>query len=116
MTDYKFTPNQRLLKADEFSSVFLLRKVRSGAYFKVYFKPNSLDTSRLGLIVSKKVHKRSNKRNYIKRTLRELFRLNYAAWKSHDIIIRVHKKFIKEDLSQVKMEFLNLTKSFRIKC
>ncbi len=112
MQDYKFARTHRILKADEFSSVFLFRKVRHGIYLKIYFKPNELNNSRLGQVVSKKVHKRANKRNYIKRTIRELFRLNQASWNSYDIVVRPQKCFVQEDLPQIVEEFTRLTKIF----
>ena len=107
---YKYTQAHRLKEADEFSSVFLFRKVRFGAYFKIHYKPNELPNSRLGLIVSKKIHKRANKRNYMKRVIRELFRHNSPGFNNHDIIVRVQKCFDAEDFLEVKAEFHNLTK------
>jgi ribonuclease P protein component len=108
-----FTPAHRLKKADEFSSVFLFKKVRFGVYLKIHFKPNGLENSRLGLVVGKKVHKRANKRNYMKRLIRELFRTNQPNWNtSYDVIVRVHKLFTPETFSTLQTEFLSLTKLF----
>ena len=108
-----FTQQHRLKKADDFSSVFLFRKSRTGIFLKIYFKPNQLDNSRLGLIVSKRVHKRANKRNYMKRLLRELFRTNQADWTMHyDIVIKVIKLYTHDNFLDINAEFLQLTKSF----
>jgi ribonuclease P protein component len=112
LQDYKFARTHRLLKADEFSSVFLFRKVRHGVYLKIYFKPNELNNSRLGQVVSKKVHKRANKRNYMKRVIRELFRLNNRQWKNYDIVVRPQKYFVKEDFPRIVEEFARLTNIF----
>lgn len=112
MQNYKFAQIHRLLEADEFSSVFLFRKVRSGTYLKIYFKPNEKNNSRLGLIVSKKVHKRANKRNYMKRVIREFFRLNHVLWNNYDMIVRVHKCFVQTDFNPVNAELTHLTKKF----
>lgn len=109
---YRFTPAHRLKKADEFSSVFIFRKVRYGQHFKIHYKPNELSHSRLGLIISKKVHKRANKRNYIKRVIRELFRREQLNWRSYDIIVRVNKCFTSDDFKIVAAEFSFLTKVF----
>lgn len=113
MIEHKFALIHRLLKADDFSSVFLFRKVRFGTYIKIYYKPNELNNSRLGLIVSKKTHKSAVKRNYMKRLLRELFRLNYYAWNNYDIVIRTHKYFNQDDYLLLREEFLRLTKGFK---
>ena len=107
-----FASTHRLLKADEFSSVFLFRKVRFGTYLKIYFKPNELNNSRLGLIVSKKVHKRANRRNYMKRVIRELFRHNYQYWANYDIVVRVNKYYSQTDFNNISAEFIRLSKVF----
>lgn len=109
----KFTQEHKLKKADDFSSVFIFRKSKFGKFIRLYFKPNEdLFHSRLGLIVSKKIHKKSNKRFYMKRILRELFRINQEFWYSYDIIIKVQKLFTKEEFKEIKEEFNLLTKYF----
>ncbi|MFN7094927.1 MAG: ribonuclease P protein component [Burkholderiales bacterium] len=112
---YSFTQSHRLKKADEFSSVFIFRKVKHGKYLKIHYKPNELSNSRLGIIVSKKNHKRANKRNYMKRTIRELFRHNQAIWNNYDLIVRVNKFFTPSEFEEVKQEFNYLTKVLQSK-
>ena len=109
---HSFTKELRLNKADDFSSVFILRKVRSGKWLKIHFKPSELSYSRLGVVVSKKNHKRSNKRNYMKRVIRELFRINQTKWSGYDIIVRVNKFFTHDDFNAIQEEFNNLTQRF----
>lgn len=99
-----FTKAHRLQKADEYSSVFVFRKVRHGTYFKIHYKPSELQHSRLGFIVSKKNHKRANRRNYMKRIIREYFRTHQQAWLSTDIIIRVQRPFAHEHFKDVVAE------------
>ncbi len=107
-----YTKELRLNKADEFSSVFILRKTKNGQWLKIHYKPNGLLHSRLGIVVSKKNHKRSNKRNYMKRVIRELFRLEQSNWGGHDIIVRVNRFFTQDDFVSVKEEFIRLTGKF----
>lgn len=111
---YSYTKELRLNKADEFSSVFILRKTKNGAWLKIHYKPNNMDFSRLGIIVSKKNHKHANKRNYMKRIIRELFRNEQPNWIGHDIIVRVNKFFTPEQYFEVKQEFIHLTQKLRI--
>lgn len=106
---YQYTQAQRLKTADEFSSVFLFRKVYYGPYFKIHFKPSELTCSRLGLIVSKKIHKRAVKRNYMKRLIRELFRNDCNTWGNYDLIVRVQKYFTHVDYLEIRNEFKLLT-------
>ncbi|WP_084637643.1 ribonuclease P protein component [Paludibacterium yongneupense] len=90
---YRFRRAHRLLKTDDFSSVFSLRQARSNAFFQVYARPNGLDHARVGLVVGKKVARRANRRNYIKRCVREWFRLHRHELGSIDFVVRAKFAF-----------------------
>lgn len=109
----RFTQAHRLQNADEFSSVFVFRKVRVGTYFKLHYKPNGLEHSRLGFMVSKKIHKRANQRNYMKRSIREYFRTHQAAWFGVDLIVRVQKKYTAADYPTICAELDYLCHKFK---
>lgn len=49
--------------------------------------------ARLGLVVSKKAAKRANKRNYMKRVIREWFRCNRHRLPPKDFVVRVKIRF-----------------------
>ena len=100
LSAYRFRRAHRLLKTDEFSSVFSLRQARSNAFFQVYVRPNELGHARLGLVVGKKVAKRANRRNYIKRTVREWFRLNQHNLPDMDFVVRAKTAFIRQNRSE----------------
>ena len=53
----------------------------------IFAIPNDLHYSRLGIILSKKQVKRSVDRSYIKRLLRERFRLSQVELKNYDLVI-----------------------------
>lgn len=78
----------RLKKTAEFDRVY-----KGGRFFNVKllsfkFKENGLDISRFGFVISLKVHKKSTKRNLLKRRMREVIRLNLDKIKPGlDIII-----------------------------
>ncbi|MDC7701407.1 ribonuclease P protein component [Vogesella indigofera] len=91
--DNTFRRAHRLLKTDEFSSVFHLRNARSNQLFQVYARPNGLTHARLGLVVGKKVAKRANRRNYIKRTVREWFRLHRHDLPPMDFVVRSRQAY-----------------------
>ncbi|WP_434779496.1 ribonuclease P protein component [Neisseria sp. Ec49-e6-T10] len=88
-----FDRRYRLLKADEFSSVFAFRRSKNNAYFQVFWGKNNLDYPRLGLIVAKKVAKKAHERNYMKRTIREWFRCHKHELVHADYIVRSKQKF-----------------------
>lgn len=104
IADYGFAANMRLHKTDEFSSVFNFRCSVGGTYLQVLAKPNKRNNPRLGVIVSRKISKRAVDRNYIKRALREYFRLNQQSCDSLDVVIRVRKMFDSTKLDVVHHE------------
>jgi ribonuclease P protein component len=59
----------------------------------------------LGLVVGKKIAKHAVDRNYMRRVLRELFRVQQFAINNVDLVIRVQKRFEKKDFIQIKQEF-----------
>ena len=93
----RFRRSQRLLKAADFVCVFDHRLARGNAFFQLYVRPNSLGHARLGLIVSKKVAKRANRRNYIKRTAREWFRLQQHELAAVDVVVRARQAYTREE-------------------
>lgn len=90
--DRCFNKACRLLKKEEFKSVFeSVRDKRRGKMlrdeeFVVYWRYTEAP-ARLGISLSKKYIRRANKRNRVKRVLREFFRLNRAHLKG-DFIVR----------------------------
>jgi ribonuclease P protein component len=65
---------RRIVKTDEFSSVFRLRPVQRTAHFVLYARSNALSHARLGIVAAKRFAPRAVTRNTIKRITRELFR------------------------------------------
>jgi ribonuclease P protein component len=71
---HDFARVRRIVKTDEFSSVFRLRPAQKTAHFVLYTRPNSLPHARLGVVAAKRFAPRAVTRNTIKRITRELFR------------------------------------------
>ena len=80
---------RRIVKTDEFSSVFRLRPVQRTAHFVLYTRLNQLAHARLGVVAAKRFAPRAVTRNTIKRVTRELFR--QAALPPIDCIVRLSK-------------------------
>ena len=87
----------RLLKTDEFSSVFRLRPWRRSTHFVVYAKPTG-QAARLGLVVGKKFASRAATRNLVKRIAREGFRLRRNEFDGWDVLLRLSVRFDKKAL------------------
>ena len=105
---YRLVKQAKMIKTDDFSSVFNFRKRISMQHLAIHYQPNTEQRARLGLVVGKKTAKLAVSRNYMRRVLRELFRLDQHEICHVDLIIRVQKKFSKVDFIQIKQEFNTL--------
>ena len=101
----KFPRELKLLKTDEFSSVFSFRKRIASSTLVLHYQPNQLGHPRMGLVVSKKIARLSVDRNYMRRVLRELFRKNKSNFKNIDFIIRPQKNFCAKNYNEIVQEF-----------
>jgi len=106
---------ERLKKDKEFQIVFKEgKKLWINSILLVIYKPNNLGYRRLGIVVSKKI-KKATQRNKIKRWIRELFRRNKNWFPENcDIIIVPHPNLLnlkyREFLEIAKEKLLSLRK------
>ena len=84
---HSYARDRRIVKTDDFSSVFRLRPVYRTAHFVLYARSNPLSHARLGIVAAKRFAPRAVTRNTIKRVTRELFRTNEL--QSVDCIVRL---------------------------
>lgn len=84
-----YARDKRIIKTDEFSSVFRLRPVQRTAHFVLYTRSNELAHARLGVVVAKRFAPRAVTRNAIKRITRELFRQSMLP--PVDCVVRLSK-------------------------
>jgi ribonuclease P protein component len=87
--DQHYARDRRIVKTDEFSSVFRLRPTYRTAHFVLYTRNNGLAQARLGIVVAKRLASRAITRNMIKRVTRELFR--QTALPATDCVVRLSK-------------------------
>lgn len=114
-----FPKAARLLKTDEFSSVFSLRPLRRSAHFVLYMRwretapdaPVDTDATphegRIGIVVGKKHAPRAVTRNLIKRQAREMFRQRRAALAGWDFVLRLTRRFDKGTYTAAAAPVLN---------
>jgi ribonuclease P protein component len=86
---HDFARARRIIKTDEFSSVFRLRPSQKSAHFVLYTRLNQLPHARLGVVVAKRLAPRAVTRNTIKRVTRELFRV--TGLPAIDCVVRLAK-------------------------
>jgi len=90
-----FPKRYRLTKTDEYSSVFGFRKALKSPHFLLHYRVKSnseVAGARLGLVVAKRLLRRSVDRNLIRRLARERFRLQRGRLPSNDLILRLAAK------------------------
>ena len=92
-----FGRHRRILKTDEFSSVFRLRPVKCTEHFVLYQHANTLGHARLGIVVAKRLAQRAVTRNMIKRMAREIFRRSELA--ATDYVIRLSSSLMSRQQS-----------------
>ena len=105
---YTFPRSCRLLKTDDFSSVFNFSKRKTGRFLTVYVKPNRVDRARLGVVVGKKQLRTAVARNYAKRIIREAFRLQRLNLPALDYVVRVTRPISKSEVLLVRNELIFL--------
>ncbi|MEW5942418.1 MAG: ribonuclease P protein component [Pseudomonadota bacterium] len=105
---YGFPKSRHLLKTDEISSVFSFKRRFSGEHFQVLVKPNQLGYPRLAVVVGKKTESRAVARNYVKRVVREAFRLLQHELGGLDCVVRAHKSFSSTEFLATRQELQQL--------
>jgi ribonuclease P protein component len=108
LATYAFQKNKRLKETDEISSVFSFKCHIYGDYLRILVKPNQLNHPRFTGIIRKKTAPHAVTRNYVKRSLREIFRRHQHRFDRLDIIVLAHKPFTGKAFHQVEDEFLRL--------
>lgn len=105
---FKFRKYERLRKEKDFENVFKNGKKRVSDKFIIYFIKNNLLYSRLGISIKRKIGK-ANKRNRIKRLIREYFRLNKHKFNDmYDFLFVVRPNFDLFDLDSITKEIESL--------
>lgn len=98
-----FSKKERLKKDKDFQVVFKEgQKLWINSALLIIYKPNNLNYRRLGIVVSKKI-KKATQRNKVKRWIRELFRKNKEWFPQNcDIIIIPHPNLLKLNYNKIK--------------
>ncbi len=116
--NFKFPPSSRIKKRKDFIRIQSLKRKSHSAHFLIVVEKREKSSTalRLGITVSKKIDKRAVKRNYIKRRVREIFRLNSHLIKKRGLNILVIAKKGAEKLSfnEIKDELCYMMKKINL--
>ncbi len=101
---HRFTRPMRLRRSSEFQSVFQARQSVADGTLIVYARKNSLDTSRLGLSVSRKIGN-AVVRNRWKRLIRESFRQSRSQLPVGFDYVVIPRRGVRPDAALVRASF-----------
>lgn len=74
----------------------------------LHYRPNMLTTARLGVVVAKKLAKRANVRNLVKRIVRERFRRLRVTLPPYDLVVRLHAPVAEASRADIARDLLQL--------
>lgn len=98
-----------LKKQTDFKRVFNNGKIFGNRNFILYYKKNDCVFNRLGIIVSKKISKKSVVRNKIRRRIKEAYRTNeYTFLQGYDLIIVAKNACVDESYSHMEKSLKHL--------
>ncbi|MEK7449523.1 MAG: ribonuclease P protein component [Planctomycetota bacterium] len=105
---YGLSKKERLSGGGDFEGLFKEGKVCGNKHLVIRYRTNQLSFSRLGIAISKKKVKAASRRNYLKRLVRESFRLNkHQLPKGLDIVVTI-KKIDGITLNEIQTSLINL--------
>jgi ribonuclease P protein component len=105
----------RLKKDEDFQKVASGGKYSYSPYFTLKYKPNKLEHSRFGFVISTKIDKRATVRNRLKRQIREVIRLKLAKIPhGYDITIIPKKAALELNYQQLDHELGGLFAKARL--
>ncbi|MBT3276869.1 ribonuclease P protein component [Candidatus Thioglobus sp.] len=84
---FRLTRQSKVLKPSEYKSIFNNGKMTRGKYWQVMSIKTDDSRAKLGLAISKKVHRLAVERNRFKRLARETFRLNQAQLNNWEFVV-----------------------------
>jgi ribonuclease P protein component len=97
----------RLTDSKDFQTVYRRGRYNATALFSVNVLPNHLGVTKIGVVVNKKVAKRANVRNTVKRQVREIVRLAYLnIQKGQSVIITVRQPALAADYKSMERDIL----------
>ena len=107
--DYSFGKDKRITTKTNFQNTFLENNKFIGRFVVIWVQKQSEGKTKLGVISSKKMHNKANKRNFAKRRIREIFRrLSPYLKDNYNVIIVTRKSLLTSSWRDVKKELIDL--------
>ena len=107
--DYSFGKDKRITTKTNFKNTFSENNKFLGRFVVIWVQKLSEGKTKLGVISSKKMHNKANKRNFAKRRIREIFRrLSPYLKDNYNVIIVIRKSLLTSSWRDVKKELIDL--------
>ena len=107
--DYSFGKDKRITTKTNFKNTFSENNKFLGRFVVIWVQKQSEGKTKLGVISSKKMHNKANKRNFAKRRIREIFRrLSPYLNDNYNVIIVIRKSLLISSWRDVKKELIDL--------
>ena len=101
----------RLAKRGDFKRIFKKGEKGKSRFFNICFLKNDLPNCRFAIVASLKISKKSTKRNYLKRQVREILYLNLFNFKqNYDVIVNILPTAFGQKYSRLSDDLLTLFK------
>jgi ribonuclease P protein component len=105
--NFAFTPNQRIRQSKDFELAFK-QKARTNKWFSIHLVESQFEFARLGMVVSKRTMAKSVHRNYAKRLIREIFRINSFQLPALDFVVRLRRKLTQDNSADARLALIEL--------
>lgn len=92
----------------EFKEILNLRKFKRNSLFTIYYRENSEDKTRVGILITKK-HGNAVKRNLIKRQIRNIIDHTLDYKDSKDLIIVTSKQYNPNEFKKTRRCYRNFS-------
>ena len=97
MRPQAFSRRARLSGQGAFRALLRSRRSARGERFLVQATANGEAFARLGIVVGKRVAPRAVDRSYLKRLVRETFRLTQREWMGFDLLVRPRRTLSRDE-------------------
>jgi len=104
---FAFPSSRRIRQSKVFIQAFR-HKGLTNKWFTIHLVDSKHELARLGMVVSKRTIPKSVSRNYAKRLIRELFRLNSSKLPALDFIVRIRRNMTENSATEARDALLHL--------
>lgn len=110
---FVFSTSQRIKQSKDFEQAFR-HKSLTNKWFSIHLLDSKNDFARLGMVVSKRTMPKSVYRNFAKRLIREIFRINSSNLPALDFVVRIRRNLTKNTAIEARAALLQLMLSAKL--